>query len=266
MRRTLLAALLLLTPALLLTAGPAAAYTIFLKDGGRLEAREKYRVQGDKAIVIMPNGSRTELPLAAIDVARTERGNASNYGDARVVDNPAAAAKPTAPPQGPSLSDVAANRRLAPPPPRATPAAAAPAAAEAPRAASTSRTTTGSVDFLRTGRTPLARVDVGTTLGELLRAKGVESAAFYEGSQPGRVLVELTTNSEGAVFQALAASSLAIVELEAQRPGAVEALELFMATDRRQRAGQFLLTPERARELTGKQLDVAAFFVKYVEF
>ena len=39
-----------------------------------------------------------------------------------------------------------------------------------------------------------------------------------------------------------------------------------MATDRRTRAGQFLLTPERARELASKELDVTAFFIKYVEF
>lgn len=260
MRRTLLAAAVLL-----LLAGPAAAYTIFLKDGTRLQAREKYKVQGSNAVITLPNGAQTVLPLAQIDVPRTEQGNLSDFGNATIVE-PGATAPPPAAQQAPRLSDLAATRRLEAPPPRPTSPRGAAAMAEAPRASSADRTLAGHVDFLRTSRTPLARVDVGTQLGSLLRAKGLESAGLYEGSQPGRVLVEVVTNSEGAVFQALAASALALVELDAERPGAIPALELFMATDRRQRAGQFLLTPDRARELTSRKLDVSSFYVAYVEF
>ena len=100
----------------------------------------------------------------------------------------------------------------------------------------------------------------------MLRAKGIERVGLYEGTAPGRVLVDVTTNSEGAVFQALNAAAEALLALEARNPGAVSELELYMATERRQRAGQFLLTPERARELAGKQVDVATFFLKYVQF
>jgi hypothetical protein len=260
MRRTLLAAVLLLS-----IAGPAAAYTIFLKDGSTLDAREKYRVVGDTAHIVLPNGARTTLPMADIDVARTQRGNASDFGDARVMEGPAAGPTPTPPPQGPTLSDVAAMRRGAPvvpipqPQPQAQP--------QAPqRVVATERTGTGDIDLMRLPRTPLVRVQVGTRLGELLRARGVERVGFYEGTAPGRVLIDLRTNSEGAVFQALSATAEALVALEETDPGAVSELELLMTTERRQRAGQFLLTPERARELTGKQLDVAAFFVKYVQF
>jgi hypothetical protein len=264
MRRTLLAVLVLL-----LLAGPAAAYTIFLKDGSRLQAREKYKVQGANAHIILPNGNQTVLPLAQIDVPRTERGNASDYGDAMIVDAPTAAPQGSAPQEKPRLSDVAAGRRLAPPPPRPTaaPVAAAPAAVDpAARAGGSNRTESGAFDFLRAQRTPLSRMDLGNQLGTLLRAKGVESPGLYEGTEPGRVLVEVVANSEGAVFQTLAATSLALLELDSQRPGAIPELELFMATDRRQRAGQFLLTPDRARELTTKRLDVSSFFLKYVEF
>jgi hypothetical protein len=261
MRRTLLA-----VAVLMLFAGQASAYTIFLKDGSRLQAREKYRVTGDKAIIVLPSGSMTELPLARIDVERTERGNATDYGNATVVEGPTASARP-ATPQAPSLSDVASSRRLAPPPERASPPPSSAVTDAAARTAAGSRTAHGgSVDFLRMSRTPLTRVDVGTLLGQLLRARGLESAAFYEGTRPRRVLVEITTNSEGAVFQAIAATALALLDLEAQRPGAVEAIELFMATDRRARAGQFQMTPARARELASKQLDITSFFLRYVEF
>jgi hypothetical protein len=259
MRRTLLA-----VAALLLLAGPAAAYTIFLKDGGRVEAREKYRVQGNMVIITLPSGATTQLPLSSIDVPRTERSNASNFGDARVIEGPQA--RPTAPPAagGPRLGDVAQPGRIAPPPPRATPTPPPAVVPEGDR--SGNRTPAGNVDLLRTQRTPLGRIDVATALGTLLRNRGIESAAFYEGTQPGRVLIEFTTNSEGAVFQALAGSALAMVDFEAQQPGEVPALEIFMATDRRQRAGQFTLTPERARELVNKEVDPTAFFLRYVEF
>lgn len=256
MRRILLPALLLL-----LAAGPAAAYTIFLKDGSTLNAREKYRVVGDKAQIVLPSGARTVLPLSDIDVPRTERGNASDFGNALIMEGPAAGPTPTPADQGPRLSDVAAARPPALPPARA---AAAPAAA-AP-GARVERTGTGEVDLMRVPRTPLGRVAVGSQLAEVLRGKGIERVGLYEGTAPGRVLVDVTTNSEGAVFQALNAAAEALLALEARNPGAVSELELYMATERRQRAGQFLLTPERARELVGKQVDVATFFLKYVQF
>ena len=95
---------------------------------------------------------------------------------------------------------------------------------------------------------------------------GVESAGIYQGSSPRRVLVEVVTNSEGAVFQAIAGAAQSLLDLEAKQPRAVDSLELFLATDHRQRAGQFLVTRERARELVSKQLDLTAFYLKYVEF
>src|SRR6185503_11221009 len=105
-----------------------------------------------------------------------------------------------------------------------------------------------------------------TTLVGFLRSHGVQSAGIYQGSQPRRLLVEVSVNSEGAVFQAIVATAQSLLEFEAKRPRAVDALELFLATDRRARAGQFLMTPERAQELMSKQIDVTAFYLKYVEF
>ena len=258
MRRTLLAAAILL-----LAAGPAAAYTIFLKDGSTLNAREKYRVVGDKAQITLPSGAQTTLPLADIDVPRTERGNASDFGSALIMEGPAAGPTPTPVRQGPTLSDVAAVR--APGLPAARPAAA-PVGSREGQSASMQRTGTGDVDLTRVPRVPLSRHDISVQLGELLRAKGIERADLYEGTAPGRVLVDVTTNSEGAVFQALGAAAEALLAFDAKSPGAISELELYMSTDRRLRAGQFLLTPERARELVGKRVDVATFFLKYVQF
>lgn len=263
---------LALAALLLLAAGPASAYIIYLKDGSSVEAREKYTVQGNTAVIILPNGSQSTLPLSQIDVVRTQAGNASDFGSATVLRGPAPAPQPTAGPRQPSLGELAAeqrNRSLPPPPPHRPENAPFPtsnaAAAEAPKSG-LMRTPAGNIDFLRSPRTQAARMGLATTVGELLRSHGVNSVAIYEGSQPGRMLLEVTANSEGAVFQAIASAAQSLLDLEAKQPHAVDAFELFLATDHRQRAGQFLVTPERARELVSKQLDLTAFYLKYVEF
>jgi len=92
--------------------------------------------------------------------------------------------------------------------------------------------------------------------------------------RPGMLLtVDVVTSQhealvipEGAVFQAIAGAAQAMLDFEAKQPRAIEGLELFIATDRRARAGQFLITPARAQELVSKQLDLTAFYLKYVEF
>jgi hypothetical protein len=262
MRRTLLALILLLA------ASPLTAYVIIFKDGTRLEAREKYKVQGKLAIITLPGGATTTYPFDKIDVAKT---NATNIGSGgtvidggggsfgEVVDK--AVAEALNPEKQSNLSTYA-GKGLRPPPARVTPKpTAAPPAGKA-----IGRTYTGSVDFLREPRVPAADMPLASTVGELLRQHGLANAGIYKGSQPRRLLVEVAANSEGGVFQAIGATAQAMLEAEAKKPGALEALELFIATDHRQRAGQFLITAERARELVSKQLDLTAFYLKYVEF
>ena len=72
--------------AILLLPGLLAAYTIVLKDGQRLEAQGRYRIEGNVAKFVDASGRQRQVPLAEIDVAATERANA-----------PAAAAPAAAP-------------------------------------------------------------------------------------------------------------------------------------------------------------------------
>ena len=62
--------------ALLVAATPLLAYTIFLKDGSTLQARQKYTEKGDQAIITLPSGATTTLPLSQIDIPRTNASNA----------------------------------------------------------------------------------------------------------------------------------------------------------------------------------------------
>ena len=88
---------------------------------------------------------------------------------------------------------------------------------------------------------------------------------IYQGSQGDRPLLELTTPSEGAVFRVLEVSSNALLHIRGTHPK-VAAFELLMMTPDRQRAGQFVLTPEMAADLAAKQVEVAAFFLRNVQF
>jgi hypothetical protein len=270
MRRTLLALVLLFA------AWPLAAYVIIFKDGTKLEAKEKYKVQGKLAIITLPNGATTTYPLDKIDIAKTDSGN---FGSATVVQGGGGSLDEMAgkliaeavntPSNQANLSKLAAQRRSTLPPApsaRNTPAPAAPASAAAPAKTGPVKTPGGYLDLQREPRVALADSSLGSVLGDLLRAHGVDRASVYQGTQPNRLLLEVTATSEGTVFQAIAAAAQAVLEIESKRPGAVEALELFVTTDRHQRAGQFLITRDRAQELVTKRLDLTSFYVKYVEF
>ena len=72
---------------LLLVAAPIAAYTIYLKDGSRLIAREKYTLDGERALILLQNGTQTFLAASEIDVPRTDAANRNNYGTAMVLQD-----------------------------------------------------------------------------------------------------------------------------------------------------------------------------------
>jgi hypothetical protein len=87
----------------------------------------------------------------------------------------------------------------------------------------------------------------------------------YRGTAADRPLVEITTNSEAAIFRALESAAAVLLELR-QRGAGVSALELLMMSSSRERAGQFTLTPELAAELADDRMEASAFFVRHVQF
>ena len=248
-RRRFRQRLLALTLLALCAAGPALAYTVYLKDGTKLIAREKYRVTNGMAIIVLQNGTTTSIRAEEIDVARSEQGNQGNYGTAVVIDDTGktqdVVQTPPAP-QRPKLQDLIASREIGPP---ATPGSRARPAPTEPSAA----------------RAALPQAELAAEIRQLLREQGVEEVAVLRGSRSNRPLLELTTNSEAAIFRALQAAATALNKLRADRKN-VEAFELTMATSGREPAGKFEMTPAMAEELAGKKIQASAFFVKHVQF
>jgi hypothetical protein len=260
---------LLLLAVLLMSTAPLLGYTIYLKDGSHFQAKEPYKVRGDNALIVLPNGTQTSLPLSQLDAERTREANRDGYSGVLVMETPLEPRAQPAP-ERPKLSEVAADRQLGAripgSQPRERPAAPTAVARDTEGAADAPRTSSGHVDLMRFRRVPFADLALSSTLSHHLRSRGIDEVTVYEGTRPGRVLLELTTNSEALVFRALIGAAEAMAQLGAQGVTEVEALEVLMITDRRLRAGQFVITPENAAELTSRRLEAPAFFVRYTQF
>lgn len=252
--------LLLAALVAVLTTAPLAAYTVVLKDGSTIQAKVKYQVQGDRAVITLPNGTQTFVRANQIDVARTEQANKLDYGTAVVLRGDPSSAAPAPPPaQGKRLSDLIARDQAVP---RALPEIRRETKREA---APVGRTTSGFSDLAGLPRKPFSPLEAASGLQQFFRGQQIEEVAIYQGTQAGRPLLEVTTNSEAAVFRALTVSSNALLHVRETHPG-IEALELLLVTPTKERAGQFVLTPQMAAELVAKKVEVSAFFLDHVQF
>ena len=270
MRRTSTRPRLLVTTAaallLLLAAGPALAYTIYLKDGQKIVAREKHKVVDGKAIITLVNGTQSFIDASEIDVRRTEQANRTDYGgtavvleDSREVATPQRQA--AADQQKKTLKDLIARKEAGP---RDLPVARRETRESA--AAATGKTLAGYQDFASRTRKPYTDVAVAGELQGFFRGQGIEDAQIYQGTAGDRPFVELTTNSEGSVFRALTVAANALVQARDRHAGRLAALELLLTTPSRERAGQFVLTPELAADLLARRIEISQFYVENVQF
>ncbi|HZF11506.1 MAG TPA: hypothetical protein VFE33_22175 [Thermoanaerobaculia bacterium] len=258
----------LLTVLTLLSVSPLFAYTIFLKDGSSIQSKEKYTISGDRAVIILPNGTETFVPAKKIDVARTDQANVNDYGSAVVIDDTHQAPQQAQPAPAPkkTLADLIQNKTAVPRPlPQArrethngtNGASAVPGVL--------SKTKAGFLDLSTATRKPFAQADVITELQQFFHSQGVEEVEIYQGTSGDRPLIEVTTNSEGAVFRSLAVGATALLRLRDKHPG-IGSCELLLMTPGKERAGQFVLTPQLAADIVSKNVEVSAFYLDHVQF
>lgn len=256
--RSLVAAALLLA-----VAPPLAAYTIVLKDGSQVVARTKYRVDGQRAVFNLPNGTVSTLPLSEIDIPRTERANSSgNLGTAVVIDQPQ---EPTPPPQTPTATNPALSNYIRD---KEQGLRELPGARRSPeiKPGTAAKTRAGFDDLFGFERSDYPDLEVASAIKAVYHRAGLTDAQIHRGTRADRALVEVITNSEASLFQALEIGAQALLEARTAHAAELAALELVMVTESRSRAGQFVLTPELAQELRDEKTDTAAFFVKHVQF
>jgi len=250
--------------ALALLAGPALAYTIYLKDGSHIIAKEKYEIRGDLAIITLPSGTQSSMPASEIDVARTERANQSRLGGTALVieGGETTELKDTAPPPPkPNLQDYIRRqegelrgldeRQIAEP------------AADAP-------VTPGSLlrarETARRTRTPYSNSALAAEILETLAARGIGAVKVHNGANARKPLLVFETETEGSVFKAIVSSSGTLRLLATKHPGAIDGFEIVCETAGGRSGGRFDLTNQLAEEIVSRRYEITRFYLENVQF
>lgn len=250
--------------AAMLLATPALAYTIYLKDGSQLLSKTKYVVRGDKAIIITQSGTETALPLAEIDIPRTEAANQHDLGTAILIEGgekkDLSQASP-APPARARLGDLIKSGAAGP----GAGDPAAPGAAGAPSVVERPRGFDAAAEPVRPARSAFATAPVAAAIKEYIGTQGLP-VEVARGSSSRRALLVFETESEANVFRALATSAAALEEVRKQFPGSIDAFELLCETSSGSLGARFTLTPGQAAEIMSGRVDITRFYFENVEF
>jgi len=246
-------------------AWPALAYTIYLKDGSRIVARDKYEVRGELAIITLPSGTETSLAADQIDVPRTEQANQSRLGGTAVVIEGGKATElqqAPPPPKKPQLQDLlqAKDGELRGPSTPAPSVRAAPVGSAA-AAASESRAARAA-----TSRAPFPDTELAAQIIQSLTSRGVAGVAIQRGRDPKEPLLEFETGTEGSVFKAILASCYALLDLQKSRPGAIDSFDVLCETPDGQPGGRFTLTPQLADDIVSRRYEITRFYVDNLRF
>ena len=237
----------------------SSAVVIYFKDGSQEIVADSYRIEGDKVIATLQSGQETSIPLAAVDVERTEAMGKRAKGSAVVLDQvDRREDAPPAPPPDRTLRDLMREKaEIKPPAPRQDDAPSAPSAQR--------RTLAGNLDLMSVPRRPVQPAARAEAIDALIRRHGLRNTEAFQGTAGNRVLLDVVTPGRGDVFTALERSAALLTELRATMPE-IDALELSMATSTRSRAGQFVLTPEEAQRLQAGAVTPVEHFLANVLF
>jgi len=223
-----------------LTAIPADAYVVVLKDGSKLFGKEKYTIRKDFAVFTMENGNVAEVPMANVDVPATEKYNQENGGNVLVLNTPTQKVLET--PKNTStdrqnLSRYIQQRFAQPRAPRKEEKAAAP----------------------KPSPQEIADPLIIREAIRILEGAGVTQYKLEIGPK-----VVLIADQEDAVFRGISASARLAQDLTAL--GKAPALEVEIVSSTGSDGGRFRMTPESIKALTEGQMTASEYFVQNVIF
>ena len=251
----------LMTLAVICLTASASAYTIYLKDGSRIIAKNKYVIRDGQALIVLQNGTTVSYDAAEIDVPRTDEENKSDYGSAVILDQGKVVPRKQPVEQKTTLTDFINKRRTGL---RSIPESRRPV--ETPDQTDAARTPGGYLDLKAFPRAAYADVDLAGELQRQFRSKQIETINVYAGPAEKAPLVEVETNTEASIFRALAVACNALVEIRKSRPNALQEINLLLVNSRNENAGQFQISPPMAEALLARKIDISGFFVAYVQF
>lgn len=231
----------------------AEGYVVILKNGHRIRASEPLQIQGEQALITLVSQTMTSIPVDQVDLVATERYNQLGLGDALTIDElDVLAPTPTpTPPAKPNLGSIASIEA-------------------------------GSRAILGTSVTPSPTVTPGIMLQPFAYTNQYVEDAIYQifdqrhlylqfrtsaGTRPNFLFLQVVTNSQREVFEALEVTCEAYSIIHRLKPEvAPGALELEMITSVGKPAGTFRIFPDQAHELTKGEINAAQFYVKNVIF
>jgi len=227
-----------------------AAYVVVMKDGSRMTARERFKVQGDLALITLPNGNLTQISLSKVDVAASDKLAKSGVGDATVLQTVDSTTK-TLPSQkeertGLSLQEVARQRRIRED------------SAKGKKGEPAAKGSVSSLPVVYPER------DVANQFVSVLEKEGVSNIGTFVGATKGTLRIELTADREEQVFKALAAIGKRYSEMKASTALAPERIELNMKTTTGEDAGSFSFDITQLQPLIRGEMSPQEFFAKNV--
>jgi hypothetical protein len=224
-------------------------YVIYLKDGSTYQAKEKYRVDKGMAIITLTNGTVISVDLRLIDAARTEQANKSGMDADMILDTGGATAAPVQSAKPTSLGQIA----------KGAGALSSPTALGSnPSKAAGAGTKSKDADFSdESVRRAFAKIFENVNLFEY---------KIIQGSTPSTVRINMTTDNEKDVFNALTASARVMNELKDLGKTSVTAIEIYLSTTSGAAAGRFTFGLDAARILADGQVPVEQFFIDQVLF
>ncbi len=246
MRKVLVLSVLLVAG---LAGGTGKGYIVVLKNGQRIVAAAPIEIQGKLALITLPSGTVTSLPLAQVDLVATERYNQLGLGGALVLEGVGEQTPTPTPTPEPSLGSLARLRGIArPSPPPGTP----------------TPTPTPSIT-LRPAPYPDPRVTEAFT--SFFEQKHLYLYKTSVGTRPDAFFVQVVTDSEREVFHALTTVAEAFALIRQLDPKlAPRVVELQLVTSVNKPAGTFRLTPELAEQLASGKVQVERFYIEHVIF
>lgn len=272
-RRSLPPTLLVVALLAMFLTGPAEAYTIYLKDGTTITTQGKYRIEGERAYFELPNGTEGFIKADEIDIERTENANQSHSGTALMLEGGEVREIPVE--DVPKLNEqltlqdlivrgeaTGSGVRRSP----GAPSAPSPRPEDQDLEPDTPRTPGGFRDLAPLENRRFNDRETAEQLRDLFVQRELDEVQIHQGTQPDRPLVRVITSTEGEVFRAVVIAASALLQFQEQGSGNVGAVELLLTTPTGNRAGQFVITPDPARQLLARAIEPSAFYLRYVQF
>ena len=229
-------------------AGILLPYVIYLKDGSTYQAKEKYRVDKGMALITLTNGTVISVDLRLIDAAKTDQANKSGMDADMILDSAGSVTQaPTSKPT--SLGQIAKG-------------AGALSSPSTLGASSAKTTGTGG----KAKEAEFSDESVRRTFAKIFENVNLFEYKIVQGSSPSTVRINMTTDNEKDVFNALTASARVMNELNALKKTSVTALELYLSTTSGAAAGRFTFGLDAAQALADGKVPVEQFFIEQVLF